>query len=127
MGHGLVLRVLVLALVGLSVFPSVAHAVVTIDWTPVGNPGNAPDPLNSSKIPSVGSVSYPYQISKNDVTNAQYAEFLNAVAASDPKGLYNPKMGSDQNGGITRSGSSGSYTYAVKTNMADKPVIFVSI
>jgi len=35
-------------------------------------------------------------------------------------------MGSDPRAGITRSGSSGSFTYATKTNMANKPVNFVS-
>ena len=36
-------------------------------------------------------------------------------------------MGSDATfGGITRSGVSGSYTYAVKAGFADKPVIYVS-
>ncbi len=35
-------------------------------------------------------------------------------------------MGSDPRGGITRSGSDGSYTYSVKANMGDKPVNFVS-
>ncbi len=60
------------------------------------------------------------------MTNAQYAEFLNAKAAADPLGLYNPNMGSSAQGGITRSGSSGSFTYAVKPGFADKPVNFVS-
>ena len=46
---------------------------------------------------------YAYYISKYEVTNAQYAEFLNAKAASDPLGLYNASMGSDATfGGITR-------------------------
>ena len=35
-------------------------------------------------------------------------------------------MGSDARGGITRSGSSGSYSYTTKTNMGDKPVNYVS-
>ena len=35
-------------------------------------------------------------------------------------------MGSDARGGITQSGVSGSFTYAVKPNMGDKPVNFVS-
>ncbi|MEX2112839.1 MAG: SUMF1/EgtB/PvdO family nonheme iron enzyme, partial [Pirellulales bacterium] len=53
-------------------------------------------------------------------------EFLNAKAASDPLGLYNVSMGSDARGGITQSGVSGSFTYAPKMNMADKPVNIVS-
>ena len=61
------------------------------------------------------------------MTNAQYAEFLNAKAASDPLGLYNTSMDSDATfGGITRSGVSGSYTYTVKGGFANKPVNYVS-
>jgi MYXO-CTERM domain-containing protein len=71
-------------------------------------------------------VSYEYRLGTYEVTNSQYAAFLNAVAASDPNGLYNTAMGSDARGGITRSGSAGSYTYAVKANMGDKPVNYVS-
>ena len=94
---------------------------VTMDWSAVGNAGNAADPTTG-----VGAVSYEYNIGTYEVTNAQYAAFLNSVAASDPNGLYNTSMGSDARGGITRSGSDGSYTYSVRENMGDKPVNFVS-
>ncbi len=93
---------------------------VMIPTVPVGNLGNAND------YTGYGSVSYAYNIGKYEVTNAQYAAFLNAKAASDPLALYNTNMGSIAFGGITRSGVSGGYTYATKTNMADKPVVFVS-
>ena len=63
---------------------------------------------------------------KYEFTNQQYTDFLNSVAATDTYSLYNANMGSSARGGITRSGSSGSYTYAVKTNMGDKPVNYVS-
>jgi formylglycine-generating enzyme required for sulfatase activity len=63
-----------------------------------------------------GSVPYSFQISKFEVTNAQYVEFLNAVAATDTFGLYNPSMESNTRGGIVRAGSPGSFTYAVKTD-----------
>jgi formylglycine-generating enzyme required for sulfatase activity len=92
---------------------------VTIEWVAIGNPGNAADTPSSNCIEaaaSCGSVSYAYQISKYEVTNTQYAEFLNAKAASDPLSLYNTSMGSNATfGGITRSGASGSYSYSVKT------------
>jgi len=98
-----------------------------IEWVPVGSPGNAPDTASNCFGAPCGQVDYNYYISKYDVTNAQYAEFLNAVAASDPYSLYNPAMGSDaSNGGITRSGSSGIYTYAVKAGFAHVPVTYVS-
>ena len=94
---------------------------VTMDWSTVGNAGNAADPTTG-----YGAVGYEYRIGTYEVTNSQYAAFLNAVAASDPNGLYNSLMGSNPRGGITRSGSAGSYTYSVKANMGDKPVNFVS-
>ena len=96
---------------------------MAIDTVIVGNPGNAPDPLTGNLY---GGVSYDYRIGTTEVTNAQYAAFLNAKAASDPLALYSTSMGSDTRGGITRSGVSGSFIYSTKTNMADKPVNFVS-
>jgi Uncharacterized conserved protein len=60
------------------------------------------------------------------VTNSQYTAFLNATAATDTHSLYNSNMGSDTHGGITRAGSSGSYTYSVKSGFENKPVNFVS-
>lgn len=97
-----------------------AHAAVTIEYVTVGDAGNAADTTG------YGAVSYEYQIGKYEVTNAQYAEFLTNVAATDANGLYNASMGSDARGGITQSGSSGSFTYAVKADMGDKPVNYVS-
>lgn len=105
---------------GLSISSS-ATANVTIDWVTVGNAGNAADAATG-----LGSVGYAYRIGATEVTNAQYAEFLNAVARSDPNGLYNTNMGTNARGGIIRSGSRGSYTYSVKPNMADKPVNYTS-
>ena len=87
-----------------------AHAV-TIDWVTVGDPGNACDTQPSGCF---GTVPYTYRISKYEITNTQYSEFLNAVAKTDTNGLYNATMvdpftGSYAGyGGITRSGSSGS-------------------
>jgi formylglycine-generating enzyme len=101
---------------------SVASAAVVVDFRTVGNAGNAGDPGNFGR----GAVGYEYRIGRFEITNAQYAEFLNAVAASDPRALYNTNMGSDPRGGITRSGASGSFTYAVRPDMGNKPVNFVS-
>jgi formylglycine-generating enzyme required for sulfatase activity len=93
-------------------------AAVSIDWVTIGNAGNAADPLTG-----YGSVGSEYRIGKYEVTNAQYAEFLNAKAATDSYLLYNPNMDSY---GITRSGSSGSYTYSVTGALASRPVVYVS-
>jgi sulfatase modifying factor 1 len=115
-------------------YMSIAQAV-TIDMIPVGNVGNAGEVQFQGTF---GGVSYNYRIGKTEVTNAQYTEFLNAVAVSDPYELYHNDMGGDTRGGITRSDSSGSYSYAVKADAAgqgpggsnytyrDKPVVFVS-
>ena len=107
----------------------------TISTVPVGNAGNAGDPQLQGTF---GAVAYEYRIGKTEVTNAQYAEFLNAVAASDPYGLYNTFMGTAVYGGIYRNGVPGSYTYTVKPDVigqgpggsnytyADKPIRYVS-
>ena len=91
-----------------------------IEWVTVGDPGNTADTTG------YGAVATSFQIMKYELTNQQYSDFLNSVAATDTYSLYNANMGIDARGGITRSGSSGSFTYAVKTNMGDKPVIYVS-
>jgi sulfatase modifying factor 1 len=101
-----------------------AALAVTIDTVPVGNAGNGNDPLTGNKY---GGVAYNYRIGTTEVTNAQYAAFLNEKAKSDPFGLYNTNMGRDDaKGGIARSGVSGSYTYAPKTDMGNRPVGNVS-
>ena len=85
---------------------------VTISTVPVGDPGNAADSTTG-----FGAVNYVYQIGKYDVTASQYAAFLNAVAATDTYDLYNSFMASDfPTVGISRSGSSGSYSYSVIGN-----------
>ena len=99
-----------------------AHAEVTIDWVTVGDPGNACDTQTQGCF---GAVADTYQIGRYEVTNAQYAEFLNAVAATDTYSLYATSMGSGV-GGITRSGSSGSYTYSAIAGREDMPVNYVS-
>ena len=98
---------------------SPAHAV-TIDWVAVGDPGNAADTTG------FGSVATPYRISKFEITTAQYAEFLNAVAVTDSNGLYNTTMGVGAGAGILRSGMPGSFVYTVASGRANKPVHFVS-
>src|SRR5262245_12540688 len=101
------------------VFASSASAV-TMALTLIANPMNPPD---SSGI---GLVGYDYSIGTYEVTNAEYAEFLNAKAASDPLGFYNTAMGSGF-GGITRTGGDGSYIYTAIAGREDMPVVWVSI
>jgi len=94
---------------------SAAQAEVAIDWVTVGDPGNADDTAGW------GGVDYAYQISRFEVTNTEYAEFLNAVAATDTHELYHTGMGFDP-GGITQAGSPGSYTYSVIAGREEMPV-----
>jgi formylglycine-generating enzyme required for sulfatase activity len=107
------------ALLAVSLSAATAQAEVSFTWATVGNAGNAAD------TPGYGAVSYEYRIATTEVTNAQYAEFLNAVAATDAYDLYNTSMAGNY-GGITRTGSSGSYTYSVNAGRANNPVTYVS-
>lgn len=99
------------------------HAI-TIDWVTVGDAGNAADTAPAG----YGAVSEAFQIMKYEWTNQQYVDFLNSVATvSDPYALYAPvAQGGDGRCGVIRSGAAGNYTYAVKSNMGDKPVNAVS-
>ena len=105
-------------------------AAIHIDTVPVGNAGNPNDPSDGDErmpgIQNLGSVPYNYRIGKFEVTNDQFAVFLNAKAASDPLNLFDPSGASEPHAGITRSGASGSFAYAVKPNMGNKPVDIVS-
>jgi len=88
---------------------------VGIEMVAVGNPGNAAD------TNGFGAISEIYRIGRFELTNQQYVEFLNAVAADDPNGLYDTVMTTSLRGGITRSGTPGSFTYAAKPNFSNKP------
>jgi formylglycine-generating enzyme len=95
----------------------------------VGNPGNGF---------GIGSVDYVYHMGKTEVTHAQYIKFLNAVADSDPYGLYSLSMAHQTSGGIIRNGTDGNYSYSVKPpavgkgpngsdyTYGNKPVVYVS-
>jgi sulfatase modifying factor 1 len=100
-----------------------AHAV-TIDWVTVGDPGNAADTTG------YGAVAEEFRIAKHLVTIQQYTDFLNAVAQTDPYSLYSTNMASDLNiAGISRSGTSGGYSYSVINNgglSGNRPITYVS-
>jgi hypothetical protein len=88
------------------------------------------DELNLPPVPSsiinLGKVQHPYRISTYEITNAQYIKFLNSVNKTAIFDLYNDNMSSAIVGGILRSGSDGDYVYTTKTNMGDKPVVYVN-
>jgi formylglycine-generating enzyme required for sulfatase activity len=98
--------------------------VVAIEWITVGAPGN----LCTRVVPHgcLGGVSYIYDIGTFEVTNAEYAEFLNSIATTDTFLVYNSLMNSSTHGGITRSGSPGFYAYDVKPGHENRPVNYVS-
>jgi len=122
----------IVATIAVCLAVSATAQAVTVDLVTVGNPGNAPDTRTGSGSLGYGSVGYNYSIGKYEVTAGQYTAFLNAVAATDTYGLYNPLMtnydyGSFQLGcQIQRNGSPASYTYSVGDSWANRPVNFVS-
>jgi formylglycine-generating enzyme required for sulfatase activity len=119
--------ILVFALGGIAqanVF-NLGPGLTNLEVVTVGNPGNAADTHGIG----YGSVSYIYNIGKYEVTAAQYTDFLNKVAKTDKYGLYNTEMWQNSSGlscNIQRSGSSGSYSYTVAADWANRPVNYVS-
>jgi formylglycine-generating enzyme required for sulfatase activity len=105
---------------------AVAQAEVTFDWAIVGNPNNAGDVQSQGTF---GAVDHVYRISKYEVTNAQYTEFLNAVDSigTNPNSVYNSFMGSDLHSGIAFNARAASGSkYSTKRNLGNKPVNWVS-
>lgn len=101
-----------------------AFSMVNIDYVTVGYANNLADPFNGR-----GAVAYAYKIGKYEVTNSQYAEFLNSVdpAGTNTRSLYNNFMGSSARGGIAfTSDSAAGAKYTIRSNMGDKPVNFVN-
>ena len=98
-------------------------------WVLVGDAGNEADTqVMDDGTVGYGAVPYEYLISRHEVTNDQYIEFLKAVAAADPNELYHPDM-AGQYGGIDRTGSPGDYDYSAKggdPDWRDRPVSFVN-
>jgi formylglycine-generating enzyme required for sulfatase activity len=113
---------LFVSLVAALFYAASAASEVSFEWITVGAPGNACDPQGPGRC--FGAVNYLYRIAKHEVSNAQYVEFLNRKAASDPLELYNTEMGIW--GGIARSGSPGSYTYSAIPGRENHPVSSVS-
>jgi len=100
---------------------SASAGPVTFDWATVGNAGNAADTTG------FGAVSYNYAISKTEVTNAQYTEFLNAVDPTGANGLalFNANM-ADNFGGIENTGAVDGARYIAQAGREQNPVTFVS-
>lgn len=107
----------------LAAFYCPAALGVTFQWSNVGNP------MNDADDTGVGRVAHAYRISKYEVTNGQYVEFLNAV---DPTGqnsleLYSSLMSSGTMGGILRdSVAENGSKYKTKQGRESNPVVYVS-
>ena len=107
------------------------------DLVKVGNPNNAAQYGAGGNQNGYGAVATEFWIGKNQVTIGQYTEFLNAVAKTNDRGLYNASMNTDQRiRGIQQSGTSGAFVYTVvgpngtnpagATSPANRPITFVS-
>jgi len=95
----------------------------SLQFVTVGDPGNAPMAWYNI---TAGSVASTYEIGKYEVTAGQYTAFLNAVAKTDTYGLYDPSMASGfAPCNIIRTYSSGSYTYSVAPDYANRPVNWI--
>ncbi|MFM8291366.1 MAG: SUMF1/EgtB/PvdO family nonheme iron enzyme, partial [Planctomycetia bacterium] len=118
-------------------------SAVTIDYRTIGNAGNPGNTVSGTAGPSspsgLGAVSAVFRLASRETTNAQYAEFLNAVDpnGTNPRGVYSGLMTSSTIGGISfSSGAAAGSKYSVKagapsgspvgTSYGSMPVNFVT-
>jgi hypothetical protein len=96
-----------LACAALGAAAAAAPQAVEVEMVAVSDAGNAPD------LTGYGGVAHEFKIARFEVTIGQYAAFLNAVAANDTYGVYDPGMAANLNSaGTNRTGAAGSYAYA---------------
>ena len=90
----------------------------------VSDPFNEGDVFNAYK----GRVKYNFEISKYELTNAEYARFLSSCCRyADPYHLYNRNMSTGAVGGIIKDSlDTGEYVYYPKQGWERKPVTYVS-
>jgi len=101
-------------------------SAVTIQWSAVGNAGNAADPATGNLY---GDVAYNYKIATYDVTNSQYAEFLNTKdpTGANTLGLWNSNMANATFGGISFNSSNPSGSkYVLTAGRQSHPVNYES-
>ncbi len=87
---------------------------VEIDWVAISHPGNPADDTGFGAVPDT------FLIGRTEVTVAQYTDFLNAVADSDPGQLWDFAVG------VTRTGSDGGYQYSVPAGKGARPIANIS-
>ncbi|MHC9062763.1 formylglycine-generating enzyme family protein [Nitrospira sp. CMX1] len=108
---------------------SVETEALELDTVVISNTGNLPDARTGR-----GAVGYTYHITNTEVTNAQYASFLNAVdpTGSNPHDVYNPSMSNSTGFAVVKGGidltptASDGTKYSAKPNYGDKPVNYVT-
>lgn len=93
-------------------------------WIKIGDIQNEGDLYNQF----IGNVNYEYEISKYELTNEEYAQFLSAVCRfDDPYHLYNRNMAVGVIGGIDKiKTDNGEYKYQAKQGWEKKPVVYIS-
>lgn len=91
-------------------------------WVRIGRPGNVSDMRTG-----VGCVPYVYELAEGEVTNAEYVDFLNAVASvEDLHQLFVPDMETGVVGGVLRVKTGKLWRYEAKPGMANRPAAYVS-
>ena len=107
---------------------------IDMAWVTVGHAHNKADTevMAADRTSGYGSVPYEYRIGKYDVTNEEYAAFLNGVArTSDPYLLYFPCMDRSAcygvGSGIVRTGAPGDWTYTAQKGRERRPVNYVNL
>ncbi|MCZ7931158.1 SUMF1/EgtB/PvdO family nonheme iron enzyme [Agrobacterium leguminum] len=92
------------------------------DFVRVADKGNPVDPRTGR-----GRVEYDFDIGKYELSNREYAEFLNAVAREgDAYGLFKIDMQTGVVGGLEKISESGKATYRSKPGWEKRPVTYVS-
>lgn len=98
------------------------NKATAVEFVNVRDVGNPVDGTTGS-----GNVDYEFEIGKYPITNAQYADFLNAVAAhSDPFELYSANMKTGLFGGIERIEQNDTFFYSEMNHYGSLPVVYAS-
>ena len=106
---------------------------VTLDWSLVGNPGNANDPADgdsgTAEVEHYGAVPYAFNIGTKQVTASQYVEFLNTKdsAGVNSLNLYNANMSDVAYGGIGYvAGNASGNKYVVIAGRGNHPANYIT-
>ena len=93
-----------------------------LEFVRVDFAGNEPDPNHG-----FGAVGYAYEMQRTEISNADYAAFLNAVAGDlDQFGLFRRDMESGVVGGIERRAAGRGWSYRAKSGWERRPVTYLT-